>query len=81
MLVLPAVTFALLAVTLAWSVRGLVRNNRADTLVSVLVTTEQEIRLPAQANVVVLMELPRTATDFRSFEIQLVEKTTGQQYG
>jgi hypothetical protein len=56
----------------------LVRANCADTLASVTVTTQQEIRLPAGGNVVILMEVPRTATDFRGFEIQLVEKTRGQ---
>lgn len=78
MLALPAATFALLAIALALCTRNLMRDNRADTLTSIPVTSEQEIRLPGQGNVLVLMEVPRTATDFRSFEIQLVEKTTGQ---
>jgi hypothetical protein len=78
MLVLPAATFALLTVALVWCTRSLIRDNRADTLASVPVTNEQEIRLAAGGNVVVLMEVPRTATDFRSFEIQLVNKTTRQ---
>ncbi len=51
MLVLPAAAFALLAFALVWCTKSLVRDNRADTLASVPVTTEQEIRLLAGGTV------------------------------
>lgn len=75
---IPAVTFVLLGIGLVWCVTNLVRGNRSDTLASGSIIPQQEITLAVSGDVVVLMEVPRTAADFRGFQIDLVEKQTGQ---
>jgi hypothetical protein len=77
-LVIPAVAFVLFLTLLVWSAIHLIRANRSDDLVAAGMAPEQEITLPSSGDVVVLMEVPRLAQDFRSFQIQLVEKQTGQ---
>lgn len=75
---IPVVTFVLFGIGLVWCVTNLVRGNRSDTLASGSVIPQQEINLAASGDVVVLMEVPRTAADFRGFQIELLEKQTGQ---
>ena len=77
-LALPGAVFVLLGIGLVWSVVSLVRSNQSDILASVPLATEQEIRLPADGDALVMMEVPRVGSDFRNFQIELVERQTGQ---
>jgi hypothetical protein len=74
----PAVVFVLLGIGLVWSVVSLVRSNNRDILASVPIIPQQEVSLPSPGDVLVMMEVPRIGSDFRSFRIELVEKQTGQ---
>jgi hypothetical protein len=78
MLVMPAATFVLLAIVLIWSVIRLVKSNQEDVLASSPMAQVQELNLSSSGVVVLLLEVPRLASDFRSFQIELTEKQTGQ---
>ena len=70
--------FVLLGAGLAACVIGLIRDNRNDILASAPIVREQEVRLARAGEVVVMVETPRTATDYRAFQIQLVDQQNGQ---
>lgn len=76
--VLPGAVFVLLSIGLVWSIVNLVRSNSRDILASMPVVPRQEVNLPAAGDVLVMMEVPRFGSDFRSFQVELVEKQTGQ---
>jgi hypothetical protein len=77
-LAVPAIVFSLLFIGLVWSVVSLVRSNSRDILASVPMAPQQEVSLPSTGDVLVVMEVPRIGSDFRSFRIELAEKQTGQ---
>ena len=77
-LVLPGAVFVLRSIGLVWSVVSLVRSNSSDILASVPLVPEQEINLPSAGDALVMLEVPRLGSDFRNFQIQLVERQTGQ---
>jgi hypothetical protein len=70
--------FVILGILFVWCAVRLVKSNRSDILASASVAREQEINLPLPGVVLLLMEVPRTATDYRGFRIALIEKQTGQ---
>ena len=49
-----------------------------DLLASAPLANEQELTLASPGEVMVMIQTPRTAADFRDFQIELVEKQTGQ---
>jgi hypothetical protein len=57
---------------------SLVRSNREDVLASTPLAGEQEVTLASPGEVLVLIEAPRIAADYRDFQIELLEKQTGQ---
>ena len=77
-LVVPVAVFVLLGIGLIWSVVSLVRSNSRDILASVPAVLQQEVSLASTGDVLVMMEVPRIGSDFRSFRIELVEKQTAQ---
>lgn len=77
-LALAAVAFVLLGVGLVFCVISLVRGNRDDVLASVPVVGEFELTLASSGEVVVMIEAPRMTTEYRAFQIQLLEKQSGQ---
>jgi len=72
-LAIPAAVFVLLGVALVWCAVSLVKGNREDFLAAGQLITNQEIDLPAGGEVVVMLEVPRTAADFRNFQIEFVD--------
>ena len=74
------VAFILFGVGLVLCVTGLVRGNRESVVATAPLIQEQEIRLPPSTGgeILVLVETPRTAADYGGFQIQFVEKQTGQ---
>lgn len=77
-IVLPGAVFVLLSIGLVWAIVNLVRSNSRDILASMPVVPRQEVNLPAAGDALVMMEVPRFGSDFRSFQVELVEKQTGQ---
>jgi hypothetical protein len=77
-LAVPAAVFVTLFIGLVWSVASLVRSNSRDLLASAPMVPQQEISLPSTGDVLVMMEVPRMGSDFRTFQIELVQKQTGQ---
>ena len=57
---------------------SLVRSNSRDILASMPAAPQQELSLLSTGDILVMMEVPRIGSDFRSFRIELVEKQTGQ---
>ena len=78
LLTVAGVVFVLLGAGLVWVVLNLLRSNRGDILASAALADEQEINLPSPGVVLLLLETPRTASDFRQFQVELVEKESGQ---
>jgi len=75
---LAGTVFVLCCIGLVMCISSLVRGNREDRLASAPVIGESEITLSSAGDVTILIETPRTSADFRSFQIQLLEKKTGQ---
>jgi len=64
---------------LVFCVMKLVAGNRADVLASAPLTGgEVPLAFASDGEVVVMIETPRRAADYRNFEILLVERQTGQ---
>ena len=78
-LVFPGTAFLLLGIALVWCVVKMVKGNRSDILVSAPIRPEQEISLPSAGVVLLLLESPRMATDYRAMQFELVEKQSGQK--
>jgi hypothetical protein len=78
LLAVAGAVFVVLAIGLVMCISSLVRGNRQDLLASAPVVGESEITLSSAGEVTILIETPRTSADFRAFQIQLLEKKTGQ---
>jgi hypothetical protein len=78
-LVFPGTVFLVLGIAFVWCAVKMVKGNRDDILVSAPVRPEQEIRLPAAGAVLLLLESPRMATDYRAMQVELEEKQSGQK--
>jgi hypothetical protein len=77
-LAVAGTAFVLLGLGLISCITSLIRGNRRDFLASAPLVSKQEMTLASQGEVVVAIETPRTAADFRDFQIELMEKQTGQ---
>ena len=78
LLTLAGIVFILLAPGVVWFAVQLIKGNRGDTLVSAPFVVQQEINLSASGEVVVMIDMPQLATDFKDFQIELTGKKTGQ---
>jgi hypothetical protein len=74
-LALVAAGVALVAFGLGagWMALRLIRGNRAAVIASLPLVPEQTVRVEAQGELVVSIEVPRLATDFRQWEFEVVE--------
>ena len=79
-LALAATVFVLLGIGLVLCVRSLVRGNRGDLIASAPIASEQEMTLASPGEVLVVIETPRMSTAYRSFQIQLVDRQSGQVF-
>lgn len=70
--------FVLFGIGLVFCVMSLIKGNRADTLASAPVVQEQDVTSPSPGEVVVMLETPRTSQEFREFQIQLIDRQSGQ---
>jgi hypothetical protein len=74
LLILAGILFVLLGIGLVWCAVRLIQGNRGDTLVTAPLVPEQTIQLPAGADVVVLVQVPQLATDFKNVQLELIDK-------
>jgi hypothetical protein len=75
---LAGMVFVLLGIGQVYCVMSLVRGNRKDVLVSAPLASQQEVSLTAAGEVLLMIESPRLAADYRAFQIQWIDKQTGQ---
>jgi hypothetical protein len=75
---IAGIVFLLLGAGLVSCVASLVRGNRNDVLASMPLASEQQVTVPSQGEVLVVIETPRTKLDYRAFQIQFVDRKTGQ---
>jgi hypothetical protein len=78
LLSLAIALFLLLGAALVWFVIHLLRGNQNSLLAAMALTPEQEVRVEAPGEVVLLIEVPRLATDFRNFQIEVIDQQSGQ---
>jgi len=77
LLAVAILVFFLLAPALVWCTISLIKGNRGATLASAALVHEQEINVPMTGEVVVLVQMPRLASDFGNIQIELTEKQSG----
>ena len=63
---------------LAWLAMLLLRGNRSDVMAMLPLAPEQNVELRAAGEVLLRIEVPRRATDYRQFQFALVEPQTGK---
>jgi hypothetical protein len=73
-----AVVFVVCLIGLVFFIVKLVAGNRADVLASAPLTAELQLTLEFPGPVVVMIEAPRVSTDYRNFEIQLLDLQSKQ---
>jgi len=78
LLVTAGFLFVFLGAGLIGSVTYLLRGNQKSVLNILPLAFEQEVRIDHPGEVVLLMEVPRLAADFRNFQIDLTNLQTGQ---
>ena len=78
LLTLAIALFLLLGAALVWFIVHLVRGNQNSLLAAMALAPEQEVRVEAPGEVVLLMEVPRLASDFRNFQIEVIDRQGGQ---
>jgi len=80
LLVLAGALFFFLAIGLVWLVIQLIRGNQNSILSTAPVTgQQQQVKIDSPGGIVLLLEVPRLASDFRNFRIDLTNQQTGQQ--
>ena len=77
LVVVAAIVFMLCLIGLVFCVVKLVAGNRADVLASARLTSEVQLTLESSGETVLMIEAPRMSTDYRNFEIQLLDRQTG----
>src|SRR5580765_3543570 len=80
LLIAAGVIFVSLGVALVWFVIQLLRGNQNSVLSTAPVTTaQQQVRIDSSGEIVLLLEVPRFAGDFRNFRVDLTNQQTRQQ--
>jgi hypothetical protein len=72
-LVVAGVALVAFGVGAGWMALRLIRGNRAAVIASLPLVPEQTVRVEAPGELVVSIEVPRLATDFRQWEFEVVE--------
>jgi hypothetical protein len=73
------VLFFLLAIALVWFVIQLMRGNQNSILSTIPLTAQQqEVKIDSIGEIVLLLEVPRLASDFRNFRVDLTNQQTGR---
>lgn len=72
--------FGLCGVGAVWMALRLIRDNRAAIIRTLPVLPEQTVRVAEPGELVVSIETPRLATDYRSWVFDVVEHATGRRH-
>jgi hypothetical protein len=75
-LAVAGMAFALFCVGAGWLALRLIRSNRAAVISSLPLLPEQTVAVEAPGELVVSIEVPRMATEFRQWEFEIVEEST-----
>ena len=78
LLAIAGLAFVLFGIGLVFCVLSLIKGNREDVLASAPIVPEQGLTLASAGETLVVIETPRTASDFRGFQIQLTDRQSGQ---
>jgi hypothetical protein len=73
---LAGVAFALFCFGAGWMALWLVRSNRSAVISTLPVLPEQTTAVKSPGELVVSIEVPRMTTDYRQWEIEIVESST-----
>jgi hypothetical protein len=79
LLAVAVLVFLVLAGGLVWFVLQLIKGNQGSTVAELPFVSEQEVRIENPGTFVVLLEVPRLASDFRSFQIEATDRQSGQK--
>jgi len=78
LLVFAGVAFILFGIALVWCVVSMLKSNRTDILASAPLAVEQEIQIPYTSKARILLETPRTSSEYSNLRIELIERQTGR---
>ena len=78
LLPVAGVAFLLFGIAVAWLAIRLVQANREDDVATAPLLPQQDIRIALAGELVVMIETPRTATGYRQWRMELVERATGR---
>ncbi len=78
LLALGAGGFFVAGSLLTWAITRLLRSNRKQIVASGPVTAEQEFRLPAAGEFLLVLEVPRFGSDHRAWQLEVLEQATGE---
>lgn len=76
-LILASIAFVALGCVLIWIVVRLLRSNRNQVLATAALVPSQELTIREPGELLLLVETPRFGSDYRNFEFEVIEKSTG----
>src|SRR5688572_5849749 len=79
-LAVAGVAFAFCALAAGWMALRLIRSNRAALISTLPVLPEQTVAVESPGEIVVSIEVPRLTTEYRRWEIEAVENSTGRTH-
>ena len=77
-LAVAAVAFALFCVGAGWMALRLIRSNRAAVISTLPLLPEQTVPVETAGEIVMSIEIPRLATEYRRWEFEIVEDGDGR---
>jgi hypothetical protein len=75
------VAFVVFGLGAGWVATQLIRSNRAAVIATLPLLREQTVAIEAPGELVVSIEVPRLTTDYRQWEIEVVEAHTKRAHG
>ena len=79
-LAVAGVAFVFFCVGAGWMALRLIRSNRTAVIATLPLLAEQTIEVESSGELVVSIEVPRMATDYREWEFEIVEAGSGQRH-
>lgn len=79
-LAVAVLAFGLCCLGAGWIALRLIRGNRAALVSSLPVVAQQTVAVESSGELVVSVEVPRMATDYRQWEFEVVEERTRQTH-
>lgn len=79
-LTVAGLAFGLFCISAGWIALRLIRSNRAAVISTLPLLPEQTVAVEASGELVVSIEVPRLSTDYREWELEIVENGTRQTH-